>query len=499
MASIATIDSLDSDGDTIRDVQEVLDGTSRLSQDTDRDGIADQLEPGVGTDPRRADTDQDGLDDGAEVHTFGSNPLNPDTDGDGFRDGLEGGEVSGTPQPGVNRVTTPTLLADAQGYDSDGDGAPDSVEVALGTDPNVEDTDVDGLSDGDEVQLGTNPLLLDTDRDGLSDNYETGDILHDATNPLNADSDGDGLTDGEERFLGTDPLRRDTDGDTLGDGDEFHTRGTNVLDVDTDHDGIRDDVDGDPTGEGYRIVVDEVRASPALLGLVDDPAAPDPELLAQHDVRGESSLAGLNPQPIPPAESIGDPLGLNPQPIPPEEYMLVSTSGELSVAEVVFGEGWRDGPGMTGDPAGDPLELNPQPIPPAESIGDPLGLNPQPIPPEEYMLVSTSEELSVAEVVFGEGWRDGPGMTGDLAGAVFAAEVDPEDPPPVQALDTVITAEEEPDPPVQALLGDDASSYALVVELAEPSAYAAVTDLGADLADDVLLGISDASSDDFWS
>jgi hypothetical protein len=45
--------------------------------------------------------------------------------------------------------------------DTDGDGVPDAVEVALGTDPDVpdwiQDTDIDGFSDGLEIVNGSNP------------------------------------------------------------------------------------------------------------------------------------------------------------------------------------------------------------------------------------------------------------------------------------------------------------------------------------------------------
>lgn len=67
------------------------------------------------------------------------------------------------------RVTAPALasfsfyrLLDLGSIDSDGDGVPDAVEVALGTNPNVpdwiQDTDGDGFSDGLEIVNGSNPL-----------------------------------------------------------------------------------------------------------------------------------------------------------------------------------------------------------------------------------------------------------------------------------------------------------------------------------------------------
>jgi hypothetical protein len=95
------------------------------------------------------------------------------------------------------------------GVDSDGDGIPDDVELALGLDPHnavdaSEDFDRDGLTNLQEFELGT-------------------DLR-------NADTDGDGLTDGQEVARGTSPLLRDTDGDGLSDGPEVQT-GSNPLDA----------------------------------------------------------------------------------------------------------------------------------------------------------------------------------------------------------------------------------------------------------------------------
>ena len=59
---------------------------------------------------------------------------------------------------------------DAGCDDSDADGLPDGVELAIGTDPGASDSDSDGLSDGVELLLtGTDPTIADTDGDGVSD------------------------------------------------------------------------------------------------------------------------------------------------------------------------------------------------------------------------------------------------------------------------------------------------------------------------------------------
>jgi uncharacterized protein (TIGR03790 family) len=90
--------------------------------------------------------------------------------------------------------------------DIDGDGLPDSVEIAntYGTDPLKADTDGDGLLDGEEVNVyHTAPLKYDTDSDSLSDYAE---VKTHHTDPLKADTDGDGYNDNLEVTYGGNPL-----------------------------------------------------------------------------------------------------------------------------------------------------------------------------------------------------------------------------------------------------------------------------------------------------
>lgn len=173
--------------------------------DDDNDGATDAVEDAYGTDPLVQDTDGDSVSDGYEILN-GYNPLEDDCPryictklstviwaavGSSFdldRDGLTNGKEK-------------VLATNWQRYDSDGDGLGDGEEVKRATNPLISDTDGDGLSDGNEIARATNPLLADTDGDGLSD----GDEIARETNPLLADSDGDSMLDGEEVSEGLDP------------------------------------------------------------------------------------------------------------------------------------------------------------------------------------------------------------------------------------------------------------------------------------------------------
>lgn len=109
--------------------------------DTDGDGLPDVQEAELGTNPENPDSDDDGITDGDEVNVHRTDPLNFDTDGDNFYDGGE--LVRGT---------------DPNNPDSDGDGLLDGDEEYIHlTDPNNPDSDGDGVNDLDEVRNGTDP------------------------------------------------------------------------------------------------------------------------------------------------------------------------------------------------------------------------------------------------------------------------------------------------------------------------------------------------------
>ncbi|MEM7248278.1 MAG: FG-GAP-like repeat-containing protein [Acidobacteriota bacterium] len=247
-----TVCSPDSDGDGLRDDEELALGTDPAVADTDDDGLGDGEEVVAGldghvTDPLDRDTDDDGLGDGFESISSRTDPTNVDTDADGVQDGTELGRTMGIPDPDgagpidgtdsavfrmdadPSTTTAPTVLdTDGGGSpdgaeDADGDGAvgPDETDPQAGEWPDDVDGDGDRIPDVVEIGLGSDPLVADTDGDGIDDGEELipGTDGH-VTSLFDADSDDDGLSDFAELAAGTDPNDYDTDRDAVSDGVE---------------------------------------------------------------------------------------------------------------------------------------------------------------------------------------------------------------------------------------------------------------------------------------
>jgi len=135
------------------------------------------------------------------------------------------------------------LISSFQNADRDGDGLSDEFEKMIGTNPLNSDTDGDGINDFDEYEYWKN-RSKEEPRDEL---VPDGDIDGDGiTNILDYDSDNDGVPDGKEIEDGTDPADNDTDDDGLSDKDESYMD-TDPLNPDSDGDGIPDG--SDPTPE----------------------------------------------------------------------------------------------------------------------------------------------------------------------------------------------------------------------------------------------------------
>ncbi|MEY9870437.1 uncharacterized protein (TIGR03034 family) [Peribacillus sp. B2I2] len=139
------------------------------TSDTDGDTITDGIEFLEGMNPFEKDTDGDGLKDNIEYEMKSSiSPLKYDTDDNGISDADEDSDEDGLKNKDEQAYQTNLMKKD-----SDQDGLTDGFEVQqFDSLPNKDDTDSDGLSDGDEHALKTNPNAADSDNDETTDSQE---------------------------------------------------------------------------------------------------------------------------------------------------------------------------------------------------------------------------------------------------------------------------------------------------------------------------------------
>jgi hypothetical protein len=127
--------------------------------DSDGDGLSDAAEIRRGTDPIRADSDDDGVGDLVEGIT-GFDPQVADRPP--ACEALPPGDADAD---GLSNCDEALLGTDASLIDTDGDGLPDRLELALGTDyltaDGLGDLDQDGVPNGDEVRGRTDPRTAD--------------------------------------------------------------------------------------------------------------------------------------------------------------------------------------------------------------------------------------------------------------------------------------------------------------------------------------------------
>ena len=267
----------DTDNDGVANLQEQSDGTDPANPDSDGDGISDGNEKANNTNPLTVDSDNDGLTDGDE-QIASTNPNNSDTDGDGIGDAIEGAGFSPPRDTdGDNTIDALDLDSDNDGLqdaaeganeapvrDSDGDSIPDFVDALIeGTDsldidgdgvadstechsfPNCQDSDNDGQPDYTET---------DSDDDGIPDSVEAGPYIYalldtDGDNVpdyQDKDSDNDGIDDYLEAFvvsIDDQGVLYFSDYDNDGVPDYLDRNDTAKAEIDSDGDGIRDEVE----------------------------------------------------------------------------------------------------------------------------------------------------------------------------------------------------------------------------------------------------------------
>ena len=256
--------------------------------DTDGDGIINSLD---------IDSDNDGITDNYEAQTTGgyNAPSGVDDDNDGLDDAYDSdtGDTSTGASVGIaNPVNTDSgftnsdTIPDYLDIDSDNDGIPDNIE-AQSTTGYVAPNGVPGVNGLDSAydftdaysNTGLSTTLINTDGDAEPDYRDTnsdGDTTNDDAEGLTGtpswvgtDTDGDGLDDGYENgsnndgFVVNDGITNpaasgliDADADVNTGGDVDYR--DNLAGIDTDGDGITDNVDIDDDNDGILDTVENV-------------------------------------------------------------------------------------------------------------------------------------------------------------------------------------------------------------------------------------------------
>ncbi|MDA9556540.1 hypothetical protein N9R79_03420 [Vibrio sp.] len=254
--SLTLVGLTDTDNDGISDTYDAFPFDATEYQDTDRDGLGNNIDD---------DDDNDGVSDDADDLPFDIdndgivNYIDTDDDNDGLLDTTE--RTLGWDPLVVN---TGTQIASA---DYDGDGLTNSQEQDYGTSLISNDSDSDGLSDSVEIttqnnvssdeQSNWNPLIANTGEYASTSDYD-GDGLTNVqegaaeTSLVLSDSDSDGINDLTEFTYSWDPLDSnspsgggsgDVDGDGLTNAQEVNDYGSDPTAVDTDGDGLFDNVE----------------------------------------------------------------------------------------------------------------------------------------------------------------------------------------------------------------------------------------------------------------
>lgn len=264
----------DSDGDGTQNCQDT-DFAGRIDAnsdgiddrfDTDLDGIINMLD---------LDSDNDGITDVAEARGVDANGDGlidnfSDSDVDGLSDQVDG-SLSGAYNSGAGLGAYDTdsdWVPNAIDLDSDADGIPDVREVNAADANN--DGRIDGFTDSNSDGIDDNILLAnallrtgaDTNSDGRANSYPYQNMDEDfPPNPYDIDSDGDGIVDVLEANLSDANLDGKADGAIGTDGwsttvssmgalslpNADSDANLNYQDIDSDNDGIPDNIEGPST------------------------------------------------------------------------------------------------------------------------------------------------------------------------------------------------------------------------------------------------------------
>ncbi|MBL7702385.1 MAG: T9SS type A sorting domain-containing protein [Ferruginibacter sp.] len=276
--------------------------------DIDLDGIINMLD---------LDSDNDGIPDVVEAYGVDANGDGrldnfTDTDGDGLSQNVDpnntGANNSGTglALPNLDGDIVPNFLD----LDSDNDGIPDVIEVG-GIDANNNgiidafvDANTDGLHDG---YINGTALLItgaDGNSDGRADSWPNKNLDMDIRpNAYDLDSDGDGITDVIEAGLPDANLNGLADGvigingwsTTVSAMPALNLRNTDAvgnpdyLDIDSDEDGIPDNIEGISTAAYAMPTLTDADGDGLMLPYDNQPAVYGGTGITPYDHDGDST------------------------------------------------------------------------------------------------------------------------------------------------------------------------------------------------------------------
>jgi uncharacterized repeat protein (TIGR01451 family) len=276
-------DNFQADGDSDNDgIPNYLDTDFPGRGDSNLDGIDDKFDTDLDgkINMLDLDSDNDGIPDVVEaygVDTNGDGKIDnyTDTDGDGFSQNVDANNTGannssvGLGVINFDNDAVPNFLD----VDSDNDGIPDVIEVG-GPDTN-NDGRIDGFVDANndglhDAYINATALLMtgtDTNGDGRADSYPNKNMDRDfRPNVYDMDSDGDGIVDVIEAGLPDADFNGIVDGvmgvngwsTTVSAMPALNLRNTDAsagfdfLDIDSDNDGIPDNIEGQTTF-GYKL------------------------------------------------------------------------------------------------------------------------------------------------------------------------------------------------------------------------------------------------------
>jgi large repetitive protein len=310
---------LDSDNDGISDVVES--GNASLDAnndglvdfpDTDGDGVGNNvaIDAGVGssvgfTSPGNNDYDNDGIPDYIDLDSDNDGVFDVDEAGLSALDNDNNGVVDGDDNDGDGVVNAPGLdenvifgADNAGSPDTDGDGNPNANDLDSDNDGIIDAVEGGGTDPDNDGIIGNGPFV-DTDDDGLSDLIDTdnGGTPLDSpdtdgdghNNIVDLDSDNDGISDLIEAggndpdnngIVGTGALPLDTDNDGLADAADPSNAGTPLPSPDTDGDGQANYADVDSDNDGITDVAENGGADADGNGIIDGFADADNDGLA---------------------------------------------------------------------------------------------------------------------------------------------------------------------------------------------------------------------------